>query len=307
MARSAVKSTPCHERRLRRLPAQRRARGAARGRAGARREGDRAVRGRGRRAGPLSRPRRARRWSRPGSTRSRSPRSTAARAPTSWRACIVIEEVARVCATSSLDPRGQRARAHPDPAVGLRRAEAPGPAVDRRRRGDDQLRAVRARGGLRRRVDADPRPPRRRRAGCSTAPSAGSPTRGSPRWYTVMAVTDPEQGGQRHLGVRRARRRPGLRGRPEGAQARHRRLADPGDLLPGLPDPRRPDHRRGGHRVQDRARDARPHPSDDRGAGRRHRAGRARRGARATSRSASSSASTSPSSRACSSCSPTWR
>ena len=42
--------------------------------------------------------------------------------------CIVIEEVARVCASSSLIPARQRARADPDPAVGLGRAEEAGAA-----------------------------------------------------------------------------------------------------------------------------------------------------------------------------------
>ena len=51
---------------------------------------------------------------------------------------------------------------------------------------------------------------------------------------------------------------------------------------------------------------ARPHPGDDRRAGGRHRAGRARLRPRPTPRSASSSASRSPTSRACSSCSRTW-
>ncbi len=75
-----------HESRLRHLPAQRRARGAARGGAGARGEGDRPVRRGGRRAGPLPDRGARARWSRPGSRRSSSPRSTAARAPTSWPA-----------------------------------------------------------------------------------------------------------------------------------------------------------------------------------------------------------------------------
>ena len=49
------------------------------------------------------------------------------------------------------------------------------------------------------------------------------------------------------------------------------------DLLRGLHDPGRPDHRRARHRLQDRAAHARPHPAGDRRAGARHRAGRARR------------------------------
>ena len=58
--------------------------------------------------------------------------------------------------------------------------EAEGAAVDRRRRRDDQLRAVRAGGRLRRRRDEDPRPAATATTGCSTAPRAGSPTPASP-------------------------------------------------------------------------------------------------------------------------------
>ena len=79
--------------------------------------------------------------------------------------CIVIEEVARVCASSSLIPAVNRLGLTPILLSGVARAEAAGPAVDRHRRGDDQLRAVRAGGRLGRGGDAHPGPSRRRRLG----------------------------------------------------------------------------------------------------------------------------------------------
>ena len=94
-----------------------------------------------------------------------------------------------------------------------------------------------------------PAPARTATTGCSTAPSAGSPTAACPTWYTVMAVDRPGQGRQRHLGVRGAQGRPGLRRRAQGAQARHQGLAHQRALLRELPHPGRPDHRRARHRA----------------------------------------------------------
>ena len=219
---------------------------------------------------------------------------------------IVIEEVARICASSSLDPGGQRARAHADPALGLRRPEAPGPAVDRRGRADDQLRAERARGGLRRRRDAHPRPPRRRHLGAQRhqvldhqrggvalvhgdgghRPGARGPTASRRSWCTP--TTRASRSARRSASSASTARRPArstsrtARSPPTGSSARRARASRPRSrrsTTPGRRSARRPSASR-------RARST----------------WRSR-----TSRSASSSASTSPSSRACSSCSPTWR
>ena len=103
------------------------------------------------------------------------PEEYGARAATSVAACIVIEEVARLCASSSLIPicnklgtMGLLMRGSEELKKQVLPTIAAGEAVG-------VVRAVRARGRQRRRVDADPR----RQEGdewVSTAPSAGSPT-----------------------------------------------------------------------------------------------------------------------------------
>ena len=135
------------------------------------------------------------------STRCTSRRSTAARAPTRCRGCIVIEEVARACASSSLIPAVNKLGTTGILLAGsARRSAAALPARGGQRRGDVLVRAVRARGRQRRRGDAHARGPRRRRLGArrgealdhqrrrldATTPSWRSPTRtpaaaGSPR------------------------------------------------------------------------------------------------------------------------------
>ena len=68
--------------------------------------------------------------------------------------CIVIEEVARACASSSLIPAVNKLGSLPIMIVRLRGAQAALPAADRPRGLDDLVRAVRARGGQRRRRHA---------------------------------------------------------------------------------------------------------------------------------------------------------
>ena len=63
------------------------------------------------------------------------------------------------------DPDGPGSRHPADPAVRLRGPEAALPAEVRERRVEPRLRPLRARGGLGSRLDADQRPPRRRRVG----------------------------------------------------------------------------------------------------------------------------------------------
>ena len=115
-----------HECRLRPVPDQRGARGAPGGGPRGRRGQDRPV------SPPTSTRRRATRRrrttpsSRPTSTRRTSPRSTAARAPTRSRPCIVIEEVARVCASSSLIPAVNKLGSLPIMLAGVRGAEEAG-------------------------------------------------------------------------------------------------------------------------------------------------------------------------------------
>ena len=80
--------------------------------------------------------------------------------------CIVIEEVARVDVSASLIPAVNKLGSMPIILSGPRGAEAAG-AARRSPRGEAMISygAVRARGRLRRRGHADPRPPRRRHLG----------------------------------------------------------------------------------------------------------------------------------------------
>ncbi len=106
--------------------------------------------------------------------------------------CIVIEEVARVCASSSLIPAVNKLGTMPLAARGLRGAQAALPAARRPWGGDVQLRAVRARGRAATPHPCSAAPPPTATAGCSPGRSRGSPTPGSAQFYTVLAVTDPD-------------------------------------------------------------------------------------------------------------------
>jgi alkylation response protein AidB-like acyl-CoA dehydrogenase len=94
--------------------------------------------------------------------------------------------------------------------------------------------------------------------------------------YTVFAVTDPSAGSRGISAFVVERSDAGVSfGAPE------RKLGIKGVAHPrGLPRPRtdsgRPDDRRSGHRFRDRDAHARSHSRDDRRSGRRHRPGRAR-------------------------------
>ena len=219
--------------------------------------------------------------------------------------CIVIEEVARACASTSLIPAVNKLGTMPlllSASEDLLKRYLPRGG---QRRGDVLLRALRAGGRQRRGGDADPRGPRRRPLRAQRR-EALDHQRGRLGVLHGDGRDRPRRRGQRHLRVRGREVRRGLHVRRAGEEARHQGLADPRALLRRLPHPGRPADRRGGHRLQDRAAHARPHPGHHRRAGGRHRAGRARLRRRRTPRSASSSASRSPSSRASSSCSPTW-
>ena len=92
--------------------------------------------------------------------------------------CILIEEVARVCASSSLIPAVNKLGTMPiilSASDELKRQVLPTVAARR----DGVLRAVRAGGRLRHRVDARPGPGWTATTGCSTARRRGSPTRAS--------------------------------------------------------------------------------------------------------------------------------
>ena len=67
---------------------------------------------------------------------------------------------------------------------------------------------------------------------------------GVSEFYTVMAVTDPEQALQGHLRLRRGEGRRGRLLRRPGEEARHQGLPDPRGLPRQRPHPRRPHDRR---------------------------------------------------------------
>ncbi len=128
---------------------------------------------------------------------------------------------------------------------------------------------------------------------------------GQSEYYTVMAVTDRRRRPAAASRVRRGEVRRGRLVRCPGEEARHQGLADPRGLPRQRADPRRPDDRRGGHRFRHRDEDPRPHPHHDRRAGRRHRPG-ALDYALAYAQERQQFGKPIADFRACSSCSPTW-
>ena len=108
--------------------------------------------------------------------------------------CIVIEEVARVCASSSLIPAVNKLGTMGLILSGSDELKKQVLPVDRVRRGDGVVCAVRARSRA-----ATPRrcaPARARTAtrGSSTAPRCWITNGGKSTWYTVMASSDPDKG-----------------------------------------------------------------------------------------------------------------
>ncbi len=220
-------------------------------------------------------------------------------------AALVIEEVARACATSSLIPAVNKlgtmplllgaseevkqrylppvARGEAMFSYGLSEPEA----------GSDA-------GAMRTRAARDGRrvPAQRR--------EAVDHERGRVEVLHGDGGDGPGQGRQRDLGVRSRGLRSRLHPRRARAQARHQGVAHPRALLRQLRDPGRSAGRRRGPGVQDRAAHPGPHPRHDRGAGAGHRPGRARLRGRLREGAQAVRPRRSPSSRACSSWWPTW-
>ena len=205
------------------------------------------------------------------------------------------------------DPDLQQAR-HDGPAdARLGGTQEAGAAVDRRGRGHGVLRAVGARGAA-----ATPRrcAPGPREDGGDWVLNGSKcwiSNGGKSTWYTVMAVTDPDKGRQRHLGVRGAQGR----SRASSSGPRNARWASRARPPPSCTS------RTAGSRATASSASpvpgSRPHwppwTTPARRSARRPSVSRRARWTRRsrTSRSASSSASRSATSRQCSSCSPTWR
>ena len=224
--------------------------------------------------------------------RCTSRRSTAAPAPTASRTAIVVEEVARVCASSSLIPAGNKLGTMRADPVRLRGAQAGAPA----RRSPPARRRSRTR-------CPSARPARDAAAMRTRAVRDGDAyvLNGTKCWitgagvsthYTVMAVTDPAKGANGHLARSSCTRTtPASRSAPRSASSasRARRPARSTSRTAAS----RPTGSIGarGHRLQDGADDPGPHPAR-RSARRRSASRRARSTRRSpTSRSASSSAS----------------
>ena len=195
--------------------------------------------------------------------------------------CICIEELARVDPSIALS-----VAAHNGLCVG-----APGDVRQRRRRRQQYLvplaegetlgawGADRSRAPAATRRDAHDGAARRRRAGCSTAPSSSSRTARIGGTLVVMAVTDRAQGSHGISAFVVPRGTPGLARRQEGKQARDARERHERSDPRGLPRAGRGDRRRGGRGLRQHDAGARCRPHRHRGAGGRPGAGRVRGGA----------------------------
>ena len=118
------------------------------------------------------------------------PRSTAVGAD-ALATCIVIEEIARVCASSSLIPAVNKLRVHAADRRRERGGEGALPHAGRRGRDDDLVRPVRARGRVGHGLDAVPCGARRD-DWVLTGQKSWITNAGVSRLYTVLAVTDPD-------------------------------------------------------------------------------------------------------------------
>ena len=99
-------------------------------------------------------------------------------------------------------------------------------------------------------------------------------------WYTVMAVTDPDKGANGISAFVVHADDPGFVVGTKERKLGHQGLADQGDPLRELPDPGDRIIGEPGTGFKTAMAHPRPHPADDRRAGGRHRAGRARCGDR---------------------------
>ena len=155
--------------------------------------------------------------SRPTCTRLHIPEEYGGAGADALATCIVIEEVARVCASSSLIPGGRtssaRCRCCSSGSEELKKrylpAVASGEAMFSYALSEPEAGSDAASMKTRAASTAT--------AGCSTAQKRGSPTPASRSYYTVMAVTDPDAGADGISAfVRRDRDDPGFTfGAPE--------------------------------------------------------------------------------------------
>ena len=107
--------------------------------------------------------------------------------------CIVIEEVARACASSGLIPAVNKLGSMP--LILAASEEVKQKYLPPMARGEADVLATAcpsARPAPTPAAHEDPRPPRRRRLGAQRPEVRGSPTPASREFYTVLAVTDPD-------------------------------------------------------------------------------------------------------------------
>ena len=187
---------------------------------------------------PATRRRRTTPSSRATSSRRTCPRSTAGSGADALATCIVIEEVARVCASSSLIPAVNKLGSMPLILAGERRREAALPHPARGRRDDVLVRPVRARGRLRHRGDDAPGGARRRRLGAHRPEVVDHQCRCVAVLHGARRHRPRRPARQQHHRVRRRGGRPGVHLRREGAQARHQGQPDPRADLRPHPHPR---------------------------------------------------------------------
>ena len=112
---------------------------------------------------------------------------------------ILVEEIARADATTSLIPIVQKLGALPDPPGRKRRTEGPIFPAARIRRMADRLRLDRGRRRQRRGQQPDARHAATATGTCSTAASDSSPMARVANLLTVFALTDPDAGGRKGM------------------------------------------------------------------------------------------------------------
>ena len=150
--------------------------------------------------------------------------------------CIVMEEVARVCASSSLIP-------------GVNKLGTIGLILNGSEELKKQVLTTLAAGDAmasyalsEREAGSDPASMRTRARAAGddwvlNGAKCWITNGGKSTWYTVMAVTDPDKGRQGHFGVHRAPGRSRVHRRHARAQAGHQGFSHDGDLFRRLPDP----------------------------------------------------------------------
>ena len=220
--------------------------------------------------------------------------------------CLVIEEVARACVSSSLIPAVNKLGSLPVQIAGSEELKKHYLGKLAAGEGGFSYCLSEPDAGSDAGRHEDPGREGRRRLGAQRRQAVDHQRRGVGVLHRAGGDRSGEADPRRHHRLRRreVRRRRLLR-RPR-EEARHQGQPDPRGLPRRRTDPRRPGDRRGRRGVPDRHEHPGPHPGHDRGPGRRRRPGCARPRPRVREGAAAVRAAGSRSSRGCSSCWPTW-